>query len=125
MTQDYRTDLTFATYQEAARSTAIYREAGEGTHMALAYVGLGLVSEAGEVAGKVKKLLRDHPYDHIDDLPVEVREALLAEVGDVLWYLAQLANELDTDLGSLAEGNLAKLQSRKERGVIGGSGDKR
>jgi len=87
----------------------------------LVYPTLGLTNEAGEVAGKVKKILRDKggiisPAD---------REALKYELGDVLWYLAQIATELDLDLQEIASANLEKLFSRLERGVIRGEGDQR
>ena len=88
--------------------------------MALAYVGLGL-GEVGELQGKIKKVLRD------DNglLTGEKRDAMIGELGDVLWYAARLADELNIGLGVVAEMNLAKLQSRKDRGVLTGSGDDR
>lgn len=103
-------------YQTEASTTAKYPE-GRG----LEYVVLGLASEAGEVAGKLKKIIRDNDGIVTD----EHKEALLAEVGDVLWYCAMVALELDTALSRVARGNLDKLMSRNERGVIGGSGDTR
>lgn len=105
--------MDFDDYQEWTRSTAIYpRES------ALEYTVLGLVSEAGEVAGKVKKIIRDG-----DDGPL--RDAAIAELGDVLWYLARVADELGVELSAIAVENHYKLESRKSRGVIGGSGDNR
>ena len=85
------------------------------------YPALGLFSEAGEVAGKVKKVLRDN-NGHFD--PTQ-REAISHEVGDVLWYIAQLSMELGYDLEDVAAANLAKLSSRAARGRISGSGDQR
>lgn len=87
----------------------------------IVYPTMGLVNEAGEVAGKVKKIFRDRggrisPAD---------REALKGELGDVLWYLAQICTELDLSLQEVAEANLAKLFSRLERGQIKGDGDQR
>lgn len=112
--------LTFEVYQLATDATAIYPEAGEGTKLALAYVGLGL-GEVGEVQGKLKKVIRD------DEglLTPEKREAICAEIGDVLWYCARLATELGCSLESIANDNLQKLLGRKERGTISGSGDQR
>jgi NTP pyrophosphatase (non-canonical NTP hydrolase) len=81
----------------------------------------GLTSEAGEVAGKWKKVLRDDDGELSD----EVRTAILHEIGDVLWYVSQLAVELQATLGAVASMNIAKLEDRKNRGVLGGSGDNR
>jgi NTP pyrophosphatase (non-canonical NTP hydrolase) len=104
-------------YQRRSRATAVYPNAGRE----LAYPALGLCGEAGEAAEKVKKALRDDG----GVLTPERREALGAELGDVLWYLAQLATEAGLDLDELAEGNLAKLRSRQDRGALAGSGDLR
>jgi len=103
------------TYQTKAKETAVFPKC-----TALAYLSLGLAGEAGEVANKVKKILRQ------DDLEeVQVREAIAAELGDVLWYLAMLADELGTDMNTLASDNLSKLRSRSKRNQIKGSGDNR
>ena len=88
---------------------------------AIVYPTLGLTNEAGEVAGKVKKIFRDKG----GVIGPEDREALKQELGDVLWYLAQICTELDLSLQEVAEANLAKLFSRLERGQIGGDGDTR
>jgi NTP pyrophosphatase (non-canonical NTP hydrolase) len=109
--------LTLKEYQERSRSTAIYPDAGRN----FTYPTLGLAGEAGEVAEKIKKVHRDKA-GKVDD---ETRAAVEKELGDVLWYVAQLATELGLDLGEVAGKNLAKLASRKERGVLGGSGDAR
>ena len=85
------------------------------------YPALGLCGEAGEAAEKVKKALRDDGGVLTD----ERRAALAGELGDVLWYVAQLATEAGLDLDTLAEDNLAKLLSRQERNVLQGSGDTR
>lgn len=112
--------LSFDDYQLETSSTAMYPEAGTGSQLALAYVGLGL-GETGEVQGKLKKIIRDDG-GVVND---EKRRELGKEIGDVLWYLARLADELDYNLGDLAQENLDKLASRKKRGVIQGSGDNR
>lgn len=87
----------------------------------IVYPTLGLVNEAGELAGKVKKIFRDHG-GQVSDAD---REALKYELGDVLWYLAQIATELDIPLQEVAESNLEKLFSRLERNAIKGEGDYR
>jgi NTP pyrophosphatase (non-canonical NTP hydrolase) len=103
-------------YQRRSRRTAGYpREAW------LAYPALGLVGEAGEVAEQVKRVIRDDAATMTD----QRREAMAAELGDVLWYVAQLATELGLDLDEIARGNLAKLLSRQRRGVLQGAGDDR
>ena len=103
--------IFFDIYQDFTNSTAIYPP-----EKGLEYTALGLASEAGEFAGKVKKAIRDNTYD---------ADAMAAELGDVLWYLARAAAELDYHLSDIAEMNVEKLKSRKERNVLGGSGDDR
>jgi NTP pyrophosphatase (non-canonical NTP hydrolase) len=121
---------TFDSYQEDAGTTAIYPEAGSCSERAVAYVILGLVGEAGEIANKWKKLLRDAPslsdhpaeyYEYYDNL----RHAILDELGDVFWYSSQLATELGSSLGEVAAANYTKLNNRKRRDVLHGSGDDR
>lgn len=108
--------MELSEYQERSRSTASYpRDA------ALAYPALGLAGEAGEVAEQVKKAIRDDGWE----ITPARRAALTKELGDVLWYVAALASELGLELEEIAEVNLAKLQSRKLRGVLSGSGDDR
>jgi NTP pyrophosphatase (non-canonical NTP hydrolase) len=103
-------------YQELSRRTARYpREAW------LAYPALGLAGEAGEVAEHAKKAIRDDAGKVTD----ERRGAMSKELGDVLWYVAQLANELGLDLDEIAQANLDKLLSRQQRGTLSGSGDDR
>ena len=104
-------NLTLNEYQNKAVTTAIYDQ-----KHAILYPALGLAGEAGEVANKVKKILRDGKFD---------REDLAAEVADCLWYIAVLARDLNVNLEDLAQANLDKLKDRKERGVLGGSGDVR
>lgn len=105
----------FNTYQRESRKTWNLVH----TDHAIVYPTLGLVNEAGEVAGKVKKIFRDK-HGQISE---EDRQALKAELGDVLWYLAQICTELDLTLAEVAEANLEKLFSRLERGTIRGEGD--
>lgn len=103
-------------YQSHAIGTAIYP-----TEYKILYPTLGLVGEAGEFAEKVKKVLRDSGGEFTD----EKRAELAAEAGDVLWYLSSATHDLGYSLDDIAQMNLDKLASRKERGVIGGSGDDR
>jgi len=100
------------------------REAG---NVKIAYAALGLAGEAGEVAEKVKKLIRDaDQHRNVDGtLTDEFKDALRKELGDVLWYLAAVATEAGLSLSEVAEANIAKLRSRKERGQLQGSGDDR
>ena len=109
--------MELADYQQRSRATAIYPDAGAN----LAYPALGLCGEAGEVAEKVKKAIRDDG----GVLTAERRAALAGELGDVLWYVAQLATEAGLDLDEVAAGNLAKLRSRQARAALQGSGDDR
>jgi NTP pyrophosphatase (non-canonical NTP hydrolase) len=109
--------MLISQYQELSRRTATYPGAGDN----IVYPTLGLAGEAGEVAEKVKKLLRDDGGVLSD----ERRAALAAELGDVLWYVAQVATEAGLDLEEVAQGNLDKLLSRQRRGVLSGSGDAR
>lgn len=111
--------MRFNDYQAQAGETAIYP--GKGEMLGLTYVTLGLANEAGEVAGKLKKILRDQN----GEITPEAAKDIMKEAGDVLWYLAALASELGEDLSEIAEYNLMKLFDRKSRGVLGGSGDDR
>lgn len=104
-------------YQRAAMRTARDKDApDEFMHLVL-----GLVGEAGEIAEKVKKLVRDKNSD-VAQLD---RDDMAAELGDVLWYTAVLANFLDLSLGEVAQRNVTKLADRQRRNVLGGSGDTR
>ena len=109
--------MELSDYQERSRVTAVYPEAGAN----LLYPTLGLCGEAGEVAEKVKKMVRDDG----GVLSGERRVALAGELGDVLWYVAQLATEAGLDLDAIARDNLDKLRSREQRGALRGSGDER
>ncbi len=112
--------MTLDDYQSGARSTALYSRS-----VTVLYPALKLAGEAGEVAEKLGKFMRDEGYRPGDELSEEQREKLVKELGDVLWYVANLAADLGVSLGHVAAVNLAKLQSRRERGVITGSGDDR
>lgn len=103
-------------YQNLARKTAQYP--GQGTITGLTYTALGLSGEAGETADQTKKILRDD-----NSVVTEVRmDKLKKEMGDTLWYLANMAWELGLTLNEVAEHNIAKLSDRQERGVIKGDG---
>jgi NTP pyrophosphatase (non-canonical NTP hydrolase) len=103
-------------YQRLSRSTAHYPR-----QESLTYPALGLAGEAGEFADHAKKVIRDDG----GEISAERREAMGKELGDVLWYVAQLATELELELDEIAQGNLDKLRSRMDRGVLSGSGDDR
>jgi NTP pyrophosphatase (non-canonical NTP hydrolase) len=108
--------VDFSEYQRFSRRTAAYpRDAW------LAYPALGLAGEAGEVAEHVKKVIRDDDGVVAD----ERRAAMAKELGDVLWYVSQLASELGLELEDIARENLEKLFSRQRRGVLSGGGDDR
>lgn len=107
--------MTFDEYQAEAQKTAIYPD-----EYRIVYPALGLNGEAGEVAEKIKKVLRDgkgYSPNVIDDLE--------KEIGDVLWYVAAVCRDLGINMNDAAEKNIAKLRSRQERGVLQGSGDNR
>lgn len=125
--------MEFNEYQKNARTTAIYKHP-------IMYPALGLAGETGEVCEKVKKAYRDmdsfepfeptyYTIDRINgarDIEHEkVRENIKKEAGDILWYLANLAADFDLTLDEIAKTNIEKLFSRKERGVLKGSGDNR
>jgi NTP pyrophosphatase (non-canonical NTP hydrolase) len=108
--------MDFNKYQETAVETAIYPD----THRIL-YPALGMAGEAGEVANKVKKIIRDGP----ENMPDDWKDQLASEIGDVLWYCAALANDIGIPLALIAAQNRDKLLERKQKGTISGSGDKR
>ena len=107
----------FDLYQDAAESTAIYPDKGDNLY----YPALGLAGEAGEVCEKIKKIMRDQK----GFITQENEDELVRELGDVLWYVANLANEINRNLSEIAEVNLQKLEDRKNRGKLQGSGDNR
>ncbi len=108
--------MDLSTYQKKSKETAIYPK-----EIGIFYTTLGLSNEAGEVAGKIKKVFRDNNGIFDKTKKEEIKD----ELGDVLWYISQLATELDISLSKIAKSNLAKLYSRKKRGVLKGSGDNR
>lgn len=113
--------MTLNDYQTLARKTALYR-------YPVIYPVLKLNGEAGELAEKVGKLLRDRgseAYPHHFDFPLSEREALKAELGDVLWYVAAIATDLGLSLEDVAQANLDKLAARAARGTLQGDGDNR
>jgi NTP pyrophosphatase (non-canonical NTP hydrolase) len=109
--------MKFSEYQEKSRVTALYPDKDNN----FIYPTLGLVGESGEIAEKIKKVLRDDS----GKLSNEKKQEIGKELGDVLWYISQLTTELGMNLDEIAEGNIKKLYSRLDRGVIGGSGDNR
>lgn len=108
--------MQFKEYEEIIQQTALYPDAGKGTQLSMAYTALGLTGEAGEFSEKVKKRIRDGVFDP---------RLAAKELGDVLWYLTASAKELGYSLQDIAEMNMVKLLSRKDRGVLTGSGDER
>lgn len=109
--------MNFTDYQQKSRATAKYPVIGHG----VIYPTLGLANEAGEVAGKIKKIFRDKG----GIIGEAEQEALKSELGDVLWYLSQVCTELDIALDEVAETNITKLLDRQARGKIQGDGDNR
>ena len=105
-------------YQKEALKTAQFPPVGKFKWI---YPALGLAGESGEVCEKLKKIIRDNK----GKITSEKREELKKELGDVLWYVAVLAHELDIYLEDVAISNVMKLRDRKERNQIGGSGDER
>ena len=113
-------NYTMNEYQADAATTAIYK-------WKVIYPALGLANEAGEVLGKLKKLIRDNDvrFDGKSKITDQQRADLGAELGDVLWYISNLSRDLGLTLNDIAVMNLEKLLSRQERGTLGGSGDNR
>ena len=105
--------MDFQDYQQKARETAIYPR-----EYAVVYPALGLCGEAGEVAEKIKKVIRDNGGEFTEFDRMNIRK----ELGDVLWYMAQICSDLDLRLESVAVANVEKLRKRKENGTISGSG---
>jgi len=122
--------MDFKEYQKKAVTTALYIKSWEENYpylpnevkkvIALSYVTLGL-GEVGEIQNKMKKIIRDTTGQISEDFKKDISK----EIGDVLWYCANICEELNLNLQKVAEENLEKLFSRKKRGVIQGSGDNR
>ena len=109
--------MNFNEYQKKAFETAIYPDKGDN----IIYPAFGIGGETGEVLNKIKKILRDENFSISD----EKKDELIKEIGDLLWYIAALSTELKINLNDIAEKNIAKLSSRKERNQLHGSGDNR
>ena len=115
-THKYKKISDLDMYQEVAKTTAIYPR-----EQAIIYPTLGLTGEAGEVANKVKKIIRDGSNKDDDNLVSEIK----AEIGDCLWYIAVLADDFNIKLSDIASANIEKLANRKKNNTIHGSGDTR
>ncbi|MFA5644072.1 MAG: nucleoside triphosphate pyrophosphohydrolase family protein [Patescibacteria group bacterium] len=109
--------MHFNDYQKKAKRTAIYPNIGKN----YIYPVLGLAGEAGEVAEKFKKIIRDNGGKINGEKKAEIEK----ELGDVLWYVSQIATELKIDLNDIAVNNIKKLSSRLKRGRLQGNGDNR
>lgn len=109
--------MTFDEYQKESAKTAVYPKLMHGS----VYPALGLAGEAGEVAEKIKKLVRDDEGRVTEGKKADIKK----ELGDVLWYVSQIASEFELGLGGIAAGNISKLQDRQKRGKLKGSGDNR
>ena len=114
--EKYKNGLTFTNYQVKAAATAIYPD-----NMKVLYPAMGLPSEVGEFLNKLKKVYRDNGGVITED----TRSWLEDEMGDVMWYIAQLCNDLDISMEFAAMQNLSKLSDRQERDVLTGNGDNR
>jgi NTP pyrophosphatase (non-canonical NTP hydrolase) len=117
MAKPSKNNMTLNEYQNEAGKTALYPNRGSNLH----YPVLGLCGEAGEIAEKVKKLERDRNNVMDDEWKNEMRK----ELGDVLWYVSQVAAELGLDLESVGQMNVEKLRSRMQRQTLHGDGDNR
>lgn len=109
--------MNFDEYQKKSRETAQYPDIGKN----YLYPVLGLCGESGEVAEKFKKLIRDKNNVLTDDYKAEIKK----ELGDIIWYIAQIATELGISFDDIAETNIEKIMSRMERSKINGNGDNR
>ena len=109
--------MTFDEYQKQSTSTANYSD----FIPPWVYLALGLAGESGEVVEKIKKLVRNNGGKMTDADKQEIKK----ELGDVLWYMSQLCEQLDLSFDDVAQANIAKLQDRKARGVIKSAGDNR
>ncbi len=122
--------MDFNEYQDKAKTTAIYLDKLKDRYpdlppeimkiLGISYASNGL-GEVGEIQGKIKKIIRDAG----GDISEESRKEISKEIGDVLWYVMAICEEFDLRMEDVAQQNINKLFSRKERGVLGGSGDNR
>ena len=110
---------TLATYQQLCTETQIYPR-----EHAVFYPALGLAGEAGEVANKIKKIMRDRKGD-VNNLSGEIKDDIASELGDCLWYISALATDLGIGLDGVAFENIKKLDKRQANNTLHGSGDKR
>ena len=110
---------TLTTYQQLCTETQIYPR-----EHAVFYPALGLAGEAGEVANKIKKIMRDRKGD-VNNLSGEIKDDIASELGDCLWYISALATDLGIGLDGVAVENIKKLDKRQENNTLHGSGDKR
>ncbi len=113
--------MDFNTYQAKAKETALYPGVGDN----FVYPTLGLAGETGEVVEKIKKLMRNDQVVSVSQVPEEKKLEIAKEMGDILWYLAQLATEFGIPFETVAHMNVEKLNSRKDRGVLHSEGDNR
>lgn len=114
-------DIGLTEYQKIAHETAIYPSKNEKSLQGLMYCCLGAAEEIGEIAGKVKRIIRDN--NGVIDYSAKI--GIIKELGDSLWYLSQIAQEIDIDFGFIAIENIEKLQQRKKNNTLHGSGDNR
>lgn len=114
--------LTMRTYDEFVNGIALYPVRLDPSGLGIVYCGLGVSGEGGEVGDKIKKIWRDKDLSALEDAD---REHILAEAGDVLWYLAALAGELHSSLEEIAVINIEKLKARRAKNTLQGEGDDR
>ncbi len=113
--------MKFDDYQKRAKKYDFFEPTGSLKDAGFIEKALGLTGEAGEVADKIKKIIRDKDGKISD----EDRAAVAKELGDTLWYLAAIARYLDIPLSEVAKGNIEKLESRYQRNKLHGEGDNR
>lgn len=113
--------MNFNEYQQIAAGTAVYRNPPNRKPLGIMYCALGLASEAGEVAGQAKRIIRDDKCEITERRTEQIKD----EISDCLWYCAMLADELGINLDDIAQHNVEKLRSRFERGTICGEGGER
>ena len=111
--------MDFDEYEKLASRTGVFE--GKVAENPLMYLGLGVTSEAGEVADKIKKIMRNDQ----GVISTERKEALKFELGDVLWYLSQISRQIGIPFSEVATANIEKLADRAKRNVISSDGDNR